>query len=293
MRLGLLEWPAGEDRDHPDDRHPDGHHEDDDGRADEVGDRTDDDDRQEAGDRDQHPEDTEDPAPNVLGQVFLELRLRRDGDESVGDPGKERDHHDDPEERGEDRQVDPARRVRALEEAADRAGRGQERQQDAESDQAALDDPPAREVAAIRIEHEDPGHDPETERQHDDREVLGGEPEGLLRESGAEHAEHTDQRGGDRQVDQRPADRPVGTDEAEPFAELAERRFDGLLGLPHPEPAMRVGLGLRRWRRGRQCDAEDPGQEVQPGHDQDDRLGTRDVDDERAEQARTRWRTRR
>ena len=265
-------------------RHADRHHEDHRGRPDQVGDRPDDDDRQEAGDRDEHPQDAEDAAADILREVLLELRLRRDGDEPIRDPGEEGDDHDDGKERRHPRQVEAARRVRALEEAADRPGGGKGRQQDPQHDEAALDDPPAGEVLAVGVEQQDPGHDPEPERQDDDREALGLESEGLLGEVGTEDAEHADQRGGDRQVDQRPADRSVGTDEAEPFAELAERRFDGLFGIPDPEAAVRVGLGRRRRRRGRQRDAEDHGQEVQRGDDGDDRLRTREVDHQRAEQ---------
>ena len=186
MRIGLPERPARQHRDHPDERHADGHHEDDRGRPDEVGDRPDDDDRQEAGDRDEHPEDTEDASADVLGEVLLELGLRRDGDEPIRDPGEEGDDHDDREERGHPGQVEAARRVRALEEAADRPGGGKRRQQDPERDEAALDDPPAGEVLAVRVEQQDPGHDPEPERQDDDREVLGLEAEGLLGEVGPE-----------------------------------------------------------------------------------------------------------
>ena len=70
-----------------------------DGRPDQVGDRPDDDDRQEARDRDEHVQHAEDAAADVLRQVLLELRLRRDGDDAVGDAGEERDDHDDREER--------------------------------------------------------------------------------------------------------------------------------------------------------------------------------------------------
>ena len=84
---------------------------------DEVRDRADDDDRQEAGHGHEHPEDTEDAATDVLGQVLLELGLRRDGDEAVGDPGEEGDDDDDRQERGDRRKVDAAGGIGALEEA--------------------------------------------------------------------------------------------------------------------------------------------------------------------------------
>ena len=81
-----------------------------------VRDRADDDDRQEARDRDEHVQDAEDAAADVLGQVLLELGLRRDGDEPVGDAGEERDDHDDGEQRGDRGQVQAARCVRTLQE---------------------------------------------------------------------------------------------------------------------------------------------------------------------------------
>ena len=87
----------------------------------------DDDDRQEARHRDEHPEDAEDAAADVLRQVLLELGLGRDGDEPVGDPGEERDDDDDRQQRRHARQVEPAGRVGPLEEAADRPGRRQRR----------------------------------------------------------------------------------------------------------------------------------------------------------------------
>ena len=198
----------------PDDHDRDRGDEDDRRRADEVGDRADDDDRQEAGDRHEHPEDAEHPPTDVLGQVFLEPGLGRDGDEPVGDPGEERDDDDDREQRRHPRQVEPARLVRTLEQAADRAGRGQGRQQDAEGDQGDLDDPPPVEVATVRVEQQDPGHDPEPERQDHDREVLRLEPERLLREGGPQDAQHPDERRRQGEIDERPGDGPMAADEA-------------------------------------------------------------------------------
>ena len=75
----------------------------------------------------------------------------------------------------------------------------------AQADEAAFDDPPAVEVAAVRVEQQDAGHDAEPERQHDDDEVLRAEAERLARELGPEDAEDADQRGGDPEVDERPA----------------------------------------------------------------------------------------
>ena len=149
MRIGLPERPARQHRDHPDDCHADRHHEDHRGRPDQVGDRPDDDDRQEAGDRDEHPENAEDASADILGEVLLELRLRWDGHEPIRDPGEEGDDHDHRQERGHPRQVEATRRVGALEEAADRPGGGKGRQQDPQHDEAALDDPSPGEVLAI------------------------------------------------------------------------------------------------------------------------------------------------
>ena len=109
-----------------------------------------------------------------------------------------------------DRSSRPLGRVGALEELADRPGDRQQREQDAEDDQAALDDPPARQVLAVRVEQQDAHHDPDAERQDDDREVLRLEPERRLGEVGPEHAEHADERRRDAEVEQRPADRRGG-----------------------------------------------------------------------------------
>ena len=101
--------------------------------------------------------------------------------QAVGDAGEEGDDDDDRQERGHAGQVEPAGRVgplrasRLIGPAADSAAK-----EDPERDEPALDDSPAREVAAVRVEQQDAGHDPEPERQDDDREVLGLEPEGLL-----------------------------------------------------------------------------------------------------------------
>ena len=163
----------------------DGHDEDHGRRADEVRDRADDDDRQEARHGHEHVEHAEDAAADVLGQVLLQLRLRRDGDDPVGDPGHERDEHDDRQQRGDRGQVDEVvGPVGALEELAQLAGHRQEREHHAERDQPALDDPSARQVLAVRVEQQDAHHDADTERQHDDREVLRLQAERLSAKSG-------------------------------------------------------------------------------------------------------------
>ena len=116
-------------RHEPGDHHADRHDEDDRGRADQLRDPPDDDDRQEAGDRDEHPEHAEHPAADVLGQVLLELRLGRDGDQAVGDAGEERDDDDDGQQRrrrrtGRGRPAASARwRSRLIGPAADSAAR--------------------------------------------------------------------------------------------------------------------------------------------------------------------------
>ena len=76
-----------------------------------------------------------------------------------------------------------------------------------------------------------PEHDADAERQHDDDEVLRAQPEGLLGERRAEHAEHADERCRDREIDQRPADLPVVADEREPLAELDDDGAHRVLGL--------------------------------------------------------------
>ena len=76
----------------------------------------------------------------------------------------------------------------------------------------------------------------------------------------------------------------VATDEGDPFAKLSERPADGALGVADAEPGVGI-LGRRRWRRGRRKrDAEQCGQEVQRGDDDDDGLGTGDLDHQRPEQ---------
>ena len=180
------------------------------GRPDEVGDRADDDDRQEARHRHEHVQDAEDAPADVLGQVLLELGLRRDRDERVGDARRaarsttttassdvtpDRSRPPGPSARWRSRLIGPAtpaapsRSPSAIRPPSMTRRRGQ--------------------VAAVRVEQQDAGHDAEPERQHDDHEVLGREPERLLGEVRAEDAEHADERGRDPEVDQRPADRAV------------------------------------------------------------------------------------
>src|SRR5689334_19881663 len=80
----------------------------DDRRTEKVRDRADDEDRQEARDRNEHVQDPEDPAADVLGQVLLELGLGRDRDRGVRDAGEKRDADHD---RGERRQDGQGRRT--------------------------------------------------------------------------------------------------------------------------------------------------------------------------------------
>ena len=60
-------------------------------------------------DRHEHVQDAEHAAADVLGQVLLELGLRRDRDEGVGDARDERDDHDDREQRRDAREIEAAR----------------------------------------------------------------------------------------------------------------------------------------------------------------------------------------
>src|SRR4051794_5105524 len=191
--LRLRDRAPGHDRDDADDRDGDGEGEDDRGGPDRIRNRADDDDRQEARNGHEHPEDAEDATSDVFGQVLLERRLRRDRDEPVCDAREERDDHDDGQERCHSRQVDPARLVGTLEKSADRTRCRQGREQDAQRDQAGLDDAAPDEVVAIGVKQQDPGHDAEPERQDDAREVLRLEAERLFREGRPEHAEHADE----------------------------------------------------------------------------------------------------
>ena len=61
--------------------------------AEDVGDRPYDNDRGKAGNRDEHVQDTEHSAPNVLRQLLLELRLGGNGDNRVARSDKEGDAH--------------------------------------------------------------------------------------------------------------------------------------------------------------------------------------------------------
>ena len=70
-----------------------------------------------------------------------------------------------------------------------------------------------------------------------------------------EDAEHADQRGGDAEVQQRPADRAIGPDVGEAFAQLGRRSSRRLLGLADRAGGL-VGDGARRRRRRRQREAE-------------------------------------
>ena len=250
---------------------------------DEVRDRPDDDDRQEARHRHQHVEDAEDAATDLLGQVLLELGLRGDGDGAVGHARDERDDHDDGQQRGDRREVEQVvRPVGPLQEPADRSRHRQQGERDPERDEPALDDAPAGQELAVRVEQQDAHHDAATQRQHDDGEVLLGQPQGRLREVRPQDAEHADERCGDPEIDQRPGDRAVPADEVEPLAQLRHGRRECLARLAN---GMRPGVGDGLWRRRRcrQRETEAGGQEVQRGDDQDHGLRARDVDDQRAE----------
>ena len=132
-----------------------------------------------------------------------------------------------------DRSSSRGRRVGALQEPRDRPGDGQGHHEQAEGDEAALDDPSAGQVLAVGVEQQDAHHDADAEGQDDDRQVLGLEAEGLPGEVRPEHAEHADERGRDPQVQQRPADRVVAADEADALAQLVGRVVEGAPGLAH------------------------------------------------------------
>ena len=86
------------DRRRPSERGQDPNAQDDRRGADPVGDRAHDDDRHEAGDRDQGEQDAVHAASDVLRQVLLQLGLRRDGHDRVGDAGQEGNRYDDGEQ---------------------------------------------------------------------------------------------------------------------------------------------------------------------------------------------------
>ena len=157
----------------------------------------------------------------------------------------------------------------------------------------ALDDPPPGEVAAVRVEQQDPGHDPEPEGQDDHREVLRLEPERLLGEGRPEDAQHADERGRDAEVDERPGDRPDWPRmKVKPSWSWPSVEPDGAAP-PRPRPSPPCGDSSVDGGGGDagQRDAEDRGEEVQPGDDEDDRLRPGDLDDQRPEQREARART--
>ena len=61
--------------------------------AEQVRHGADDDDRRQAGDRDEHVQDTEHPTSHVLRQLFLELSLGRYGNHDVRGSDQEGDAH--------------------------------------------------------------------------------------------------------------------------------------------------------------------------------------------------------
>ena len=72
---------------------------------------------------------------------------------------------------------------------------------------------------------------------------FGRSPSAVCAKSGPEDAEHADQRRGDPEVQQRPADRPVAPDEVEALAQLA------------PMVDLTAAFGSRRPRRRRSWSA--------------------------------------
>ena len=72
-----------------------------------------------------------------------------------------------------------------------------------------------------------PPRRPAPERQQDDREAAALQPQGGLGEVRAEHAEDADERGHERQVDERPEDVVVAADVAQSLAQLVHRGSHG------------------------------------------------------------------
>ena len=120
---------------------------------------------------------------------------------------------------------------------------------------------------------------PIAERQDDDDEVLGLEPERLLREAGPSTPSTPTSDAAIAEVDQRPADLAVAADVVEALAQLDEDR-----SRPRPRPRgsrprARRPASLRRGRRGRQRRAEGRGDEVQDRDDDDQRRRAGDLHD--------------
>ena len=147
-------------------------------------------------------------------------------------PGGERNGDHDREQRNGD-----------LDASHDRLDERQREQRDAEGDQSRLDAAPPREVLAVDVEHEDADDQAHAERQDDDDKVRLREAQHLRREARAQHAKDADQRGGQREVGQRPEDAAVAEDEADAVGELIERGADGAAGL----------AAAPRWCSSRRC----------------------------------------
>ena len=116
-------------------------------------------------------------------------------------------------------------------------------------------------------------------------------PKGVAREPRPEHRDDADERCGDAEVRQRPRDRRVVADIADPLTELAEHPADGLArfrdrirhGARHR--AERAGPRAPDRRVGRQRQAEDRGEPEQDRHEDDQRLrSAADRHDQRCEQ---------
>ncbi len=240
-----------------------------------------DDDRQEAGDRDQRVQDPEDAAPDLLGDDLLELGLGGDRDRRVGDAGDERDRHDHGEDRDEGRRVHHRLGgADALEQLADRVRDRDQDEAGPQRDQADLDGQAARDHGSDHVHEEHAGDDAEPERKHDDDEVLGGQVQHVDGEAGPQGAQDADDRRGHPEVGQRPRDRRVRPDVGDPLPELADHGADRRLRLVEG-----VATGGQRKRRSRrQGPAERRGDQVQDRHHADQERRTGDRDHQRPEE---------
>ena len=190
--LGGHEVTTASDRQDPEQEDQARHDQENLGRADEVGDGADDDDRQKASNRNEHVEHPEDPTTDFLRKVLLELRLTRDCHDAVGNPGQER-HHDDHRDEGRDC-ADVAYPGRhAGQHSTYRACHGQECQQGSERKQPTLDRSAPGHIAPVGVQEQDAHHDPGPERQDDEDQVLRSEPKRGLGELRSEHPDHADQ----------------------------------------------------------------------------------------------------
>ena len=142
-------------------------------------------------------------------------------------------------------------------------------------DQAALDDASARQELAVGVQQQDAHHDADAERQDDDHEVLGLRARGVsVAKPGPEDAEHADQRRGDAEVEQRPADRAVLADERDAFAQLARASSPPPARRRRPRAGAPCAVRGGRRRR-RQREAEARRDEVERRDEQDQGLRRR------------------